>query len=156
MLALLATFYQLYLQRLHNEKSLRPYAQIFFWDRDKTLSVQVRNNGLGPLIIDQLTFKKGETIYSTIEDCLTLDPKSYMRISGDDTVQRVILPNTFLTVFEKNFNEQTEEVDKDRIRLNLSLIRLKVACRDMYDNTFTLERDLKWFSRYILDVESKP
>ena len=60
--ALIATFYQLYLQRVHNEKSLKPLGQIYFSDRDKTILVQVLNNGLGPLIIDRLTFKKSDNI----------------------------------------------------------------------------------------------
>ena len=36
-LALLATFYQLYLQRVHNEKSLKPLGQLDLYDSDKQL-----------------------------------------------------------------------------------------------------------------------
>ena len=153
--ALIATFYQLYLQRVHNEKSLKPLGQIYFWDRDKTISVQVLNNGLGPLIVDRLIFRKCDTIYSSIEDCIDLDPKSYMHPPLDNTVKRVILPNGILTIFEKNFKDHADEADKDCIRLELSPVRLKVVYRDMYDNTFTVERDLKWFSRYMTELDGE-
>ncbi len=64
-LALIATFYQLYLQRLHNEKSLKPLAQIDFVDRKKLMYVHIQNNGVGPLVIDRLTFvKDGNSVES--------------------------------------------------------------------------------------------
>lgn len=148
MLALLATFYQLHLQRAHNEKSLRPLGQIYFWDRDKTISVRVLNNGLGPLIVDRLTFSKSDNIYSSIADCLDLDPKSYMHVSINDAVKRVVLPNAHLTVFETVFEDDEGEAETNDAREQLSLITLKVEGRDIYDNKISLERDFQWFSRY--------
>lgn len=150
MLALLATFYQLHLQRVHNEKSLRPLGQIYFWDRDRTIAVRVVNNGLGPLILDQLTFSKSDHIYSSIEDCIDLAPTTYRRISVNDSVQRVTLPNSHLTIFETIFEDSDSEAYINRVRLELSAITLKVACRDIYDNRISLKRDFQWFSRHIL------
>lgn len=57
LLALLATFYQLHLQRVHNEKSLKPLAQIDLVDRDK-LSVHIPNNGVGPMIVETIFYLK--------------------------------------------------------------------------------------------------
>ena len=86
-LALLATFYQLYLQRVHNEKSLKPLGQIDLPDYKKQVAVHIRNNGLGPLILDRLTFIKDDQQYTSIDNCLDLDPRSYMRMAISDTVK---------------------------------------------------------------------
>jgi hypothetical protein len=85
LLALLATFYQLYLQRLHNEKSLKPIGQIDVGDRKKHIYVHIQNNGLGPLIIDKVVFIKNGIKYNSISECLKLDPKSYWHVSLNGT-----------------------------------------------------------------------
>jgi hypothetical protein len=153
-LALLATFYQLYLQRIHNEKSLKPLGQVDLGDQKKRLYIHIQNNGLGPMMIDKLTFTKQGYHYSAISDCLNLDPKSYWHILLSDTVKKVILPNTHLVVFEKNIENYSQE-EIEPIRKQLSLISLKVDYRDIYDNTFTLERNLEWFARHKTDRENQ-
>lgn len=151
--ALVATCYQLYLQRVHNEKSLKPLGQIDLPDHNKQLAVHIRNNGLGPLIIDRLTFVKNGQQYTTIEDCLDLDPRSYMRVSINDSLKRVILPNSHLMVFETYFEVHENEAEIDHARKQLAPITLKVEGRDIYDNKITLGRDFRWFSRYMLEHE---
>lgn len=103
---------------------------------------------MGPLIIDKLTFIKAGKSYNNIEDCLDLDPKSYMHIFINDSVKKVVLPNGYFMVFEKNIESHSSE-EIDRIRKELSPITLKVDCRDIYDNKFTFERNFEWFSRYL-------
>ncbi|QDK82638.1 hypothetical protein EXU85_30130 [Spirosoma sp. KCTC 42546] len=149
-LALLATFYQLYLQRVHNEKSLKPLGQIDLPDYNKQLAVHVRNNGLGPLIIDRLTFVKDGQSCTNIEDCLDLNPRSYMRMTINTTVKRVVLPNAHLVVFETQFGENEGESEINHARQQLAVITLKVEGRDIYDNKICLERDFKWFARYMV------
>jgi hypothetical protein len=146
-LALLATFYQLYLQRIHNEKSVKPLLQIDLGDRKTQLFVRVQNNGLGPLIIDRLVFIKEGREFTALEDCLDLDPKSYMRTAVNETVSKVIVPGSYLTVFEKNIENLTE-AEVDQIRDMLSAISLRVMGQDIYDNRIVLERSLDWFSRH--------
>jgi hypothetical protein len=146
-LALLATFYQLYLQRIHNEKSVKPLVQIDLWDRKTLMYVRVQNNGLGPFILDELIFTKDNKQYSSLEDCLGLDPKSYMRVSVSKTSPKVIMPNAHLTVFEKN-TENLTKADVDQIRDRLSSISLRVVGKDIYTNRIVFERDFNWFSRH--------
>ncbi len=154
LLALLGTFYQLYLQRIHNEKSLKPLGSIELGDRKGCIYVYIQNNGLGPLIIDKLAFTKNGTQYNAISDCLNLDPKSYWHILIDNTVKRVILPNSHLEVFEKNIEKySTDEIEN--IRKQLTPITLKVNCRDIYDNKFSFERNLEWFSRHMTNEKNQ-
>lgn len=150
MLALLAIFYQLHLQRIHNEKSLRPLGQIDLLDSSKQIAVRICNNGLGPLIIDRLTFTKSDNIYSSITDCLGLDPKSYSHIPVNDVVKKVVLPNSYLEVFVATLEADEDEANLNRVRTEISPITLKAFCQDIHDNKITLERDFKWFSRHVL------
>ncbi len=101
------------------------------------------------MIIDRLTFTKEGKQYTAIEDCLDLDPRSYMRILINDSVKKIILPNSYLVVFEKNFENHLEE-DMEDVRKQLTPITFKVDCRDIYGNKFSFERNFEWFSRYVL------
>lgn len=149
-LALLATFYQLFLQRVHNEKSLRPLGQIDLIDINNQVSVRVVNNGMGPMIVNRLTFFKEGNSYTNIEDCLALESRSYQRIPVNETLQKVILPNASLDVFAAELAPFEEESQLETVRRELAPVTLRVYYRDIYDNQFTLERSLDWFSRYIL------
>ena len=147
-LALVATLYQLYLQRIHNIKSLRPLGQIDLRDRENQIYIRVSNNGMGPMIIDRLLFVKEGKTYTTIEECLTLARQSYSAISVNESVRKVILPHAFLPVFEAHLAEHEEEAALDLVRDQLSPITLKVYFRDIYDNKMSVERDFRWFLRH--------
>jgi hypothetical protein len=151
-LALLATFYQLYLQRVHNAKSLKPLGQIDFRDRNRQLAVWIANNGMGPMIIDRVTFFKDGNFSTNIEDCLSLDARSYRRIPISESVKKVVLPNASFEVFATEFEDHEGEAEITNARKQLSAITLKVEYRDIYENKFTLERNLEWFSRHMIDT----
>lgn len=91
-LALLATFYQLYLQRVHNAKSLKPLGQVDFRDRNRQLAVWIANNGMGPMIIDRITFFKNGNSFTNIEDCLSLNTRSYRRIPISESAKKWYCP----------------------------------------------------------------
>lgn len=152
-LALLATFYQLYLQRVHNEKSLRPLGQIDLRDRNNQLAVWIANNGIGPMIIDRITFFKDGNSSTNIEDCLILHAQSYRRIPISESVKKGVLPNASFEVFVTEFEDHEGDAEITKVRIQLSLIMLKVEYRDIYENKFTLERSLEWFARHITDLK---
>lgn len=146
-LAFLATCYSLYLQRVHNAKSLKPLGQIELGDTKSRIYVHIQNNGVGPLIVDNLTFTRDGSLFNAISDCLDLDAKCYWHTTIDTILKKVIQPDSHLVVFEKNIeNHSNEEID--RIKKELTPISLKLNYRDIYDNTFSFERNLKWFSRH--------
>lgn len=142
------TCYQLYLQRVHNEKSLKPLGQIELGDTNKGIYVHIQNNGIGPLIVDNLIFMKSGNQYKSISDCLSLDPKSYLHTFIDNILKKVIQPNSKLVVFEKNIENLSNE-DINQVRRQLSIITVKVNYKDIYDNKFSFEKNLEWFSRHL-------
>lgn len=148
LLALLATFYQLHLQRVHNEKSLMPLAQIDLMDREKRLYVHIQNNGVGPLIVEKLTFLKDDKGYSSIKDCLDLNPRSYQHILITESAKKVIQAGSYLEIFSTLFEEGETDMDIDQARMQLASLRLRMEGLDIYNNKITIERELDWFVRH--------
>lgn len=146
-LGLLAIIYQLYLQRVHNEKSLKPLVQIDLTDSAGLLYVHVQNNGVGPFIAERLIFFKDGQVFSTIKDCLTLSHEVYQYVPVNEPVTRVIPPGTYLEVFSKQFAKPAA-LETDDVRRQFAALRLKVEGRDIYNNKVSAERDLSWFIRH--------
>lgn len=138
---------ELYFQRKHNQNSVKPLGQIIFIDTRDLISVRVLNAGMGPLIIDNLIFAKHEKHNTDIAKCLSLNPRSYMHADVDDIVKKVLLPNAEMIVFEKNISASTDEEIR-MVRAELAEIRIKTYYRDVYNNRFSVERSLSWFTRY--------
>lgn len=146
-LALLGLLYQLYLQRVHNEKSLAPLIQIDLTDEKRLMSVHVQNNGIGPFIVKKLTFTKDGQDYYNVKDCLRLSPNIYQCISINESVRKVVMPGNYLEVFSKRFDVDFTDAEMDDIRVQLAAITLKVEGVDIYKNNIVDARDLQWFIR---------
>lgn len=106
---------------------------------------------MGPMVIDGLTFFKEGNSYKSIDHCLSLAAGSYSHIVINDSIKKVILPNASLEVFAAELEPDEDETQMDNVRNQLSPIIMRVNCRDIYDNRFTFERNLEWFSRHITD-----
>lgn len=146
--ALGLTCYEAYSDRLHNVKSVKPLCQIDLGDYKDKIYVYIKNCGVGPMIIDKITFTKAGQHFSAISDCLELDPKTYEHVEISDANIKAVTPNSFLVVFEKNIENLTDE-DVNQTKKQLTHISVKVNYRDIYDNKFIFEKNLKWFTRYI-------
>lgn len=148
LLALLATFYQLYLQRVHNEKSLKPLVQINLTDDAGLIYVHIQNNGVGPFLVEKFLFSKNGRVYSNIRDCLKLSPRFYQYIPINESVKKVVPPGTYLEVFSKQFDGKVTDSEIDDVRHQLAVLKLKVEGRDIYNNRIVVERDFCWFERH--------
>lgn len=146
-LALLSTSYQLYLQRVHNEKSLKPIVQIDLVDTSNTIAIHIQNNGIGPFIIKQLSYIKDGKSYDNLENCLKLNPRTYQHISPLGSSIKTVLPGSFLPVFSIPVNGEKAD-EAFNIRQQLADLKVKVDGVDIYDNKITVARDLVWFVRH--------
>ncbi|GGH07691.1 hypothetical protein [Mucilaginibacter phyllosphaerae] len=147
--ALLATFYQAHLQRVHNQKSVKPLPQIDLMDRDGVLFVHVQNNGVGPMIVDRLVFTRGGKHYYRIQDCLDIDPKSYYHVEVTDTNKKVLIPGGFLQVFSEPLDPQGNQGTIALFQKQLAALHLKVEGHDIYNNRISVEKSLSWFARHL-------
>jgi hypothetical protein len=155
--ALVVTWRQLYIQRKHNENSLKPLGQIDLGDYNKHTFVYLINYGLGPLIIKKLSFNKMGIEYSRITDCLEIDSKTYMHIDIDNQQQKIVLPGKYIEIFETKFvhkpNTSYNGQSMINLKRQLSGIFLTVYYSDIYNNNYTICRDLVWFKRHIQDEQ---
>lgn len=147
-LALVATFYQAHLQRVHNQKSVTPLPQIDLTDCDGLLFVHVQNNGVGPFIVDRMTFTKEGRTYHRLQDCLDIDPKEYHHVDVTDTNKKVVIPGGFLLVFSETLDPKDDQTKIALFQKQLSALHLKVEGHDIYNNRITVEKSLKWFARH--------
>lgn len=60
-------------------------------------------------------------------------------------------PNTFLDVFAAELAPSEDAIQLEDVRKKLAPITVRVHYRDIYDNKFTIERNLEWFSRHVTD-----
>lgn len=147
-LALLATFYQAHLQRVHNQKSVKPLPQIDLLDREGLLFVHVQNNGVGPLIVDKMTFTKDGKSYYRIQDCLDIDPTKYYHVDVTDTNKKVVIPGGFLQVFSETLDPKENQEIIALFQKQLAMLHLKVEGHDIYNNRIIIEKKLDWFARH--------
>jgi len=106
------------------------------------------------MIIDKIIFTKEGISSTSIEDFLTLEPKSYMHdVISAEAVQKVILPGALLEIFDTLFEGHAAEQERNNVIRQLTPITLKVNYRDIYDNKFSVERNFDWFSRHALNSE---
>ena len=147
LLALLATFFQLHFQRVHNEKSLKPLPQIDLIDREK-LAVHIQNNGVGPLIVEKITYINDGKAFEHLPDCIKLEPKSFQHLTIYPKEHKIIQPGSFLEVFAKRIKEENSVEEIEEIRNQLASVTVRMDGKDIYNNKVFVERSLKWFSRY--------
>lgn len=147
-LALLATYYQAHIQRVHNQKSVKPLAQIDFEDRDGEIFVRVQNNGVGPMVVDKLIFTREGKQYTQIQECLNINPTWYYHVDITDTNKKVLIPGGFLQVFSETLDPSDNQDRLALFRNELSTLHLKVEGHDIYDNEISIEKSLRWFARH--------
>lgn len=146
-LALFATFYQAYIQRIHNQKSVKPLVQVDLVNRDGFLAIYVRNNGIGPYIIKKLEFLRNGEKFEGIEDCLSMNPRIYQSIPITKYTPKTILPGASFDVFSLQCKLDDPERNIDDVKGQLSVLKIKVTGVDIYDNIIIIERSFDWFSK---------
>jgi hypothetical protein len=147
--ALIATFYQAHLQRVHNQKSVKPLPQIDLMDRDGEMYVHVVNNGVGPMTVDKLRFTRDGKTYDRIQDCLSLDPQSYYHVDVSPTNKKVIIPGGHLIVFGETLDANSNKETINLFRQQLAMLSLDVEGHDIYNNKVAVSKNLNWFGRHL-------
>ncbi|MDQ1086166.1 hypothetical protein QE390_000712 [Siphonobacter sp. SORGH_AS 1065] len=86
------------------------------------------------------------SIKGVIRDYLELDAYSYTSISVGGSIQKIILPNAQLIVFETRVKDgQIADV-----RNQLASITVEAHFKDIFDNQSIISRSLEWFNRTTL------
>ena len=149
------------IQRTHNEKSVKPLGQIILNDYENQITVDIRNVGIGPMILKELsvTNLKGETKDNLIDfidlempDGLTWN--DYVKQVKDRVIavgEGIVLIGIDFESIESPTKDSMNQLDRfrDGLRRTLGDIVVKIRYTGIYENEIqTTERKLDWFKRH--------
>lgn len=142
------------MQRTHNRKSVVPIGHITVGDYDDRIFVRLRNDGVGPLIIEKLAVTNKNSLdkpRSALIDCMPDTPEGYPWTTFvEDVSGRAISPEKELTLilFEGNSSDRKFVRIRRSIREALSSLTIKVDYRNVYGELMpSAARNLDWFAR---------
>ena len=143
----------IWLQRRHNFKSVMPIADINLQDYESFISVEVKNTGIGPLIINEVIVfnsDNGEKKNNVI-DWLPDLPLDY---TWDTFIShlhgRVIAPNQkiVLAKLSGDLEDHTYIYSRNLVRNTLSKLILIIKYSDIYGRKMNpIIRPMDWFGR---------
>ena len=151
-IALLFSFYGLYLQRKHNRLSVKPNANFIFGNYENDIYVKLRNTGLGPLVIvkNSITFE-GKNYTAIIE---TLDEKLLEIVYTDfceSIDSRTLPPGDEIFLIRYQTHDRKDAKNIKLLRKHLSKLVFNIEYKDFYNKKYPVScRDGTWFSGNVI------
>ena len=153
-LSIVLTTLNLWMQRTHNRKSVLPIGHIAVGDYEEDVFVRLRNDGIGPMIIEDVTVyrtnKPGDSKNSIIDFMPELPGEYAWATFLRDIIGRAVSPQDQLTLIELKGEPTHEdfEASKNIVRRVLSELSVTVSCKNIYNERMpTISRRLDWFGR---------
>ncbi|HTR28163.1 MAG TPA: hypothetical protein VMH27_02775 [Puia sp.] len=148
MLSLGVSFWQLKMQRRFNRNSLRPLPWFYIRNGEDEFSVDLYNDGTGPMIIDNTHFELDGRTHTHLH-CLL--PKleegwNFTVLSHD----KIIGAGKEVRIWEQTFTEPTEETFRRAAELKETLCRVKatIVYKDVYNHKYPPhERDFSFLKK---------
>jgi hypothetical protein len=143
-------FLGLWIQRLHNQLSVKPIGNIGIRDYADLLLISVSNAGTGPMIIKSVetSNSEGNKLNYPIEWIpMTLKPKISFLINLENTA---ILNGTGANILEYHLDPAkiNEAKERDAIRLILKNLTIRIKYMDIYGKEQPeITKNLDWFGR---------
>jgi len=136
-------------QRKHNKLSLKPIAHFSKGDYDDLVFVSVKNNGIGPLIIDEFSVVNGGGVFNRLIDSFGyLAGETVWDGFADNINGRVLAPGDEFVLIKVSF-DSAQGVLKTAIRSSLASTVLLLAYRSVYDEVQPpIMYRLEWFARH--------
>jgi hypothetical protein len=161
-LSLIVSIYALYIQRVHDRKSVQPIPQIVVGDYENKLYVAIENAGTGPFIIDTFhaVHVNSHVAKTSIVELLPSLPNSYYWSTFVERLEgRAIPAQEKLVILE--LDEQGDPTEFAAIRQKMrdapGFIRLTIKGKDIYGNLLpNCERLLEYFHRMYMGYLNSP
>jgi hypothetical protein len=158
-LSIILTSLSLWMQRIHNRKTVLPIGHITVGDYENDIFVRLCNDGVGPIIIeDVVAFRESDKSDKTISKNAIID---FMPdLPGDhawttfvrDIKGRALSPQQHITLIELEGVPSHEDFESAKriVRRKLSTLRVVVTYRNIYNERMPLiVRRLDWFGRAV-------
>lgn len=154
LISIILTVVTIAMQRTHSRKSMMPIGQITVGDYENQISVRLRNDGAGPMIVEKVTVTRsdghGAATLALIEFMPKL-PKAYSWTSFvRDITDRPISPEKDVTLILLEGDPADEKFVRARqsVRKALSELNIKVEYKNIYGEKMSpVIRNLDWFAR---------
>lgn len=144
-------FKTLKMQHKHNVLMVKPIASIEISDYENSLSVYIRNNGTGPMIINSVTVSSGsETKNNLIDWMQDLPVKPVWDFFVTDTAGRSLTSGDeiLLLSLKGDDTDQNFVSIRDNCRRILRYLSIEVSYTDVYNTPMPIQkRKLSWFDR---------
>jgi len=148
----LLALWSVYLQRKHNQISIKPLPDIIFGDYTNEIKVALHNHGLGPMVLTKVEILKDGVVLD--DNLISLMPEQPKGIDWDDFVEllkdRILAPGEekMLVKLTGNPKNKTYGKFRDKVREELAPLSVKIYYKGIYDKEETIfEKELDWFRR---------
>ncbi len=152
LVSIMLTFISLWMQRVHNFKSVTPIASIPIGDYENMIEVKLRNTGVGPLMVEKFLVYQGKKTKNNIIDWMP-DPPNGMQWETfyNDLTDLCIPPGDTANLIRLSGNPNNQKFSRfrNKVRQALAALRVQVEYKDIYNRKMPIkERDLSWFGRH--------
>lgn len=135
-----ATFSALTLafQRSHNKKTVKPLCDAAIVADGKNPGIAVKNAGLGPMIVRELTVtdpEQGDMPFSDFCEGLLAEKADCVVYKKNGSM--ILSVNEQKTILELNRDIKLKPDIVDFVSARLSAVKLKICYRDIYDKDYT-------------------
>jgi hypothetical protein len=149
------------MQRKHNRRSVMPIGHISVGDYEDHLFVTLRNDGVGPMLIEQVlvTAVGGESKTALIEFMPNLPNGIFWTTFVADISTRALPAGKDIKLISLEGGLHNEKFCKarDSVRATLRNLKVEVAYRNVYgDKMPVATRNLDWFGRNIGADQAQP
>lgn len=152
-ISILLAIFNMTTQRTHNRKSLMPIAHVRFGDYDNRIFVQLHNDGIGPMLIDNIVVSKNRGWSKKQASFLGLVPALPPGILWStfvtDLSGRALSAGKDITILllEGDPSDQKFLAARQSVRQALSDLQIVVKYRDIYGHKMPVtKRNLDWFA----------
>jgi hypothetical protein len=150
-ISVILTTWTLYIQRLHDRKSVQPIGHISVGDYENDIFVKIRNDGIGPMIISRVSVKHSKGAAKNALIHFMPDDISWNTFV-DDVTGRAISPAGHITLLQlqEGLNDAAFIVSKRKVRQALSELVIECEYTNIYGEKMPLAtRKLSWFGRLL-------
>lgn len=142
-------------QRGHYRKTLMPIGSLSLGDYENAIFVRLRNDGAGPMIVDEVTVFRGEEkVASALIDLMP--PGLTWTTFVKDISGRAFTPGKEIDLISIEGDENDSEFVETRrkVREALSSLSARVYYQSVYGDKSYVQRSLDWFGRHLKTGES--
>ena len=140
-------------QRKHNQLSVRPLAEVAVADYENSISVKLRNNGTGPMIITAVTVSDAKYTKDCLVEWMPDLPGGRPWNNFTHTLRhRTLQSGAVIVLLELTENEDARSFPmcRDLARKALAPLTIKVEYTDIYESVMNpCSKSLSWFGRRV-------